>query len=978
MMKQPIEYHNFVTRLTAFCHMLRLSSAESNPTLPQHAPTPTRSRRNLPSIPAAVLAGLVAWIALGGAVAVRGQTGPAEPAAGLGRAVDAAELAGKRYADRRRATLEMWRQRDRSRQTVQDAARDSDPEIAARANWILRQWRSGALPGVADDVEALTRRGSGSALAAVLEQGAFDAVLIAVEESAGTIEFDQIKSRVARLITQRFPMYADQAYADGTAETLWKLVRAAAVDRNMAIAADDLARYLGRPNPPQPDDSAEALPRAAEAWPELERDLLRSQRALMAGRVDRAIEYARKSGDPVLTRLVQMIGGRWELLAADSFAAAESAVEEDPRVEAYAWALVGAYQADDPAGVDKAVAFLADDSVDESVTARDFRWRALALHDHVDQAIDVLAKEHPAMAARIACEASRFGRGFSVLGYPSDELSLRLDEWITAAYARQAGLPAGQLADAMERLYALARLLNHVGLRNEALRIYRRLTPRQVIVDPYGTSLRDKTIYEMHRIGRLDWVRELAVEPQENALSALMRAEIARALSTESDSFQAVLDRINDVAPDASFQTRFRIAFDLFRGKTPETFDPNEDFRRLFDALVRNPHVRRVGRRLVKSGAIGLDSEIIDLFLRHGQVELAREGLQVLSSGGDVDAMLALAANEMAVGDSAAALKWFEQAGERASRFTATDQVVTLDHGLAYAKSIAGRWVLAERAGHRQLADQFERRIRLMLTSPSLTFRKEFADYLRELKQYRLAVEVLNDLIIHVSFGGSDAPDFFRVAVSYVGALEDLKESEPQAIGELGIDPYDVVRWGDLAVLAIMNDSRYFASAFVSVPLSVRKSMLQYAIESTNGQLAQSAISRIERLDPLNIDFGERLLPKLREAEMPTIADAAFDRLFEHGKAYLRDFGTDATSLNNLAWAAAKNGRALEEALELSETAVMLQPDSVVFRDTLAELLHLTGRTAEALAIETACLLDEPDEWHLHQQIEKYRDALSR
>jgi tetratricopeptide (TPR) repeat protein len=920
---------------------------------------------------------LVAWIALAGSVPLRAQTVPADRG-GRVRPVDPAELAGKRYADRRRATLEMWRQRDRSRQAVQNAARDADPEIAARANWILRQWRSGALPGVAEDVEALTRQGSGSALAAVLEQGAFDAVLIAVEESAGTIEFDQIKSRVARLITQRFPMYVDQAYADGSEATLLKLVRATAVDRNMAIAADDLARSIGRPHPTPHGDDAGALPPAAEAWPELEKYLLRSQRALMAGRVDRAIEYARKSDDPVLTRLVQMIGGRWETLAADSFAVAESANEADARVEAYAWSLVGAYHSDDPAGVEKAVAFLADDSINESVTARDFRFRALALHDHVDQGIDVLAKEHPAMAARIACEASRFQRGFAVLGYPSDEVSLRLDDWITDAYAQQAGLPAGQLAESMERLYALARLLNHVGRRDEALQIYRRLTPRQVIVDPYGSSLRDKTIDEMQRIGKLDWVRELAVEPQENALSALMRAGIARALSTESDSFQAVLDRIKDVTPDANFQTRFRIAFDLFRGKTPAGFDPGEDFRRLFDALVRNPHVRRVGRRLVKSGAIGLDAEIIDLFLRHGQVELAREGLQVLASGGDVDAMLALAANEMARGDSEAAWKRFEEAGRLASRFTATDQVVTLDHGLTYAKSIAGRWVLAGRAGHQQLADQLERRLRLMLASPSLTFRKELADYLRELKQYRLAVEVLHDLIIHVSFGGSDAPDFFRVAVSYVGALEDLKESEPEAVSELEIDPYDVVRWGDLAVLGIMSDSRYYASAFVSVPLSVRKSMLQHAIDTENAELAQTAISRIERLDPLNIDFGERLLPKVREAGMGAVADAAFDRLFDRGRAYLGDFGTDATSLNNLAWAAAMNGRALEQALQLSETAVMLQPDSVVFRDTLAELLHLTGRTEEALAIETACLLDEPDEWHLHQQIEKYREALSR
>ncbi len=70
------------------------------------------------------------------------------------------------------------------------------------------------------------------------------------------------------------------------------------------------------------------------------------------------------------------------------------------------------------------------------------------------------------------------------------------------------------------------------------------------------------------------------------------------------------------------------------------------------------------------------------------------------------------------------------------------------------------------------------------------------------------------------------------------------------------------------------------------------------------------------------------------------------------------------------------NNRRVDEALELSQRAVDLEPDSVIFRDTLAELLHLKGDNAQALAIESACLLDEPDEWHLHEQIKKYRAAL--
>jgi predicted Zn-dependent protease len=158
----------------------------------------------------------------------------------------------------------------------------------------------------------------------------------------------------------------------------------------------------------------------------------------------------------------------------------------------------------------------------------------------------------------------------------------------------------------------------------------------------------------------------------------------------------------------------------------------------------------------------------------------------------------------------------------------------------------------------------------------------------------------------------------------------------------------------------------------------VRKTFLQHAIESKNAELANRSVRQIEAYDPLNIDFGERLLPELRKAGQEVLADEAFDRLMDCGAKHIERFGTDATALNNLAWTAAMNERQLDQALQLSKTAVMLEPDSVVFRDTLAEVLHLLGRTDQALEIESACLLDETDEWHIHEQVAKYRKLLGR
>ena len=70
------------------------------------------------------------------------------------------------------------------------------------------------------------------------------------------------------------------------------------------------------------------------------------------------------------------------------------------------------------------------------------------------------------------------------------------------------------------------------------------------------------------------------------------------------------------------------------------------------------------------------------------------------------------------------------------------------------------------------------------------------------------------------------------------------------------------------------------------------------------------------------------------------------------------------------------NAQRLPDAQRLSELAVFVEPDSAIFRDTLAEVLFLRGSKQQALQIEESCVLDDPSEWHLHAQIEKYRSAL--
>ncbi|MCA9136000.1 MAG: hypothetical protein KDB00_04555, partial [Planctomycetales bacterium] len=396
------------------------------------------------------------------------------------------QLARSRYVDRQRATLEMWRGRTLSRQAVQDAAHNPDPEIAERAEWILKQWRSGALPGVGNlSGGLLLDRGNPSALAAVLEQGAFNAVLVAVEESAGTIEYDQIKSRVAQQLTQRFPFYSDHALANGTQADLLRLMDAVAIDRNVAAATRDLSIFLGIER-----DDTNRIPSAAAVWSQTERDIYSAQLAMLDGDAQRSVEAARRAGDPVLLRITQMLVDQWDAIATEAMSGAENAATDEERVESLAWAFAAAYRTGNDALVKEVAGQLSVAQAGESEDVTNLRWRSLAIHGDVDTAINVLAVSDPAAAAKVACAASRFDRAAQLCGFELESIDRDLDQWISDAYVEQAEYPAGEIAPAMERLYSLARLLINVGDSENAIRIYRRLTPRQIIVSPYGTSLR--------------------------------------------------------------------------------------------------------------------------------------------------------------------------------------------------------------------------------------------------------------------------------------------------------------------------------------------------------------------------------------------------------------------------------------------------------------------------------------------------------
>ena len=105
------------------------------------------------------------------------------------------------------------------------------------------------------------------------------------------------------------------------------------------------------------------------------------------------------------------------------------------------------------------------------------------------------------------------------------------------------------------------------------------------------------------------------------------------------------------------------------------------------------------------------------------------------------------------------------------------------------------------------------------------------------------------------------------------------------------------------------------------------------------------------------------------------------DRAIEYYERALAGAPDDPLILNNLAWTYAEEGLRLSYALNLSMRAVKLDAESSVYLDTYAELLHLLGRHAHAVAIMRQALAHEPNDGehqaYLEGQMAKFRRALA-
>ena len=882
-------------------------------------------------------------------------------------------LSGERYSARQQAMREVWRNREGTQDAVRRAAQGSDPEVAERAQWVLDQWQRGILHDTPQ--ELLQRVDAANPMAHLMDQGLFDAVLVALEAADGTLASAVTRQQISELLSARFPFYVRTALENQQVSKLLMLLDVAADSKELALCRVQLLQLQGIDL-----QNENLLPKAAENWSREKRDETHILLLVHLGMVDEAIGLARKQVDSGLLNQCLMLESQWSELAEDAVAKArEAETGSYDSVQLWSRVLVSAERSGiEPLRVE-AINELSVVAVDEAAKTRDLRWKSLASHGQLDAALAIADQLSPDSSAAVSIAASRPARAFKVLGYPLELVDIKSEVWADQALKAQADnfknrfTPGFKpLTPEFRRLLALVRCLLSIGRDDVAWSIADRLCRSKGVLN--SVPVRAYVLSTLTMTNRREWLESLALTGDVEELSPNSKYLIAKSLNNcDVRAFDRLLKSVGTVKQDADYREQVSIVCQMFRGDTPPDYDVESGLAFLYDEIMQQLQEQQLQeQRRGQTRAVSFNLNIAKLFAIHGEPVFASRYVEAFANHGDVNAMLDLGEWELTGGRIQKAAEWFDaiQQLSRRSSFIAANRGmqgsgVVSEVDLAAIKALVGQWVIARRLEDKQLVASLRKELEHVLCSPSTSFRMAVADYLRERGEFQLAKQVYKVLLpVAVLAGGSDL-DLYEASRKYVQLTQEKH-------------PLEAARWFDLAVGRILQSTHYRPSAYITLPLLIQHWRLDGAIRASEGGAVEKSLKRLLELDPMDISFAENLLPEMRKSGMEELADSTLDGIIDAGLAYADRFSLDAMTCNNVAWVAAKNGRRLEDALSLANRAVTVKPDSAIYRDTLAEVLFLLGRTTEALQIEQACLLDDPDQWHLHEQIQKYRQALDK
>lgn len=881
-------------------------------------------------------------------------------------------LSSGTFDQRQRAMWELWRDRAANREAVRGAAGDPDPEVASRAQWILDRWRRGILPETPTD---LARRlevvSHADSLQRLLDAGLFHGARVVIEEAVQVGDRATL-DRAAAIVQRGFPFYVRAAAEQGQLAEFAGLVDPLATTAPMIICRNRLRDLLGG------SSDGPATPQAAAPDPRRPPDWEQQRAAVIAlaaaGQLEAATQLAQKAGVPELLRVCQVLARDWTALGQTQLhAAQQAAATSQPSERHWAYVLIAAARSGDAALREQAVAALSlrpeepvADAADDPLVR--LRWQVLAMHGEIDAAVQLAAATQPLLAAELLAQAGRLEEALALIELSPQEIDSRLGEWITAARLAEEEDVAGasrasEAPEPLRRLITAGRLLVQAGRRDAAWDLFASLAAAPANEEAANFSLsRALVMQALLRLNRTDWLIRIAMQSPTKGLSATDRHFLARALNVQPETLDALRVATGQLLPGDERQAA-QAALDLLRGELPANFDPKRDHQRLFDLLsMASPQVVRRSHRIDPPRPTAmLNLEIAKLFEAHGQVELAKKSLLQLAARGDLEAAFELAQVELKAGQVQVARSLYETLWQRIDQQRRDPQRLHLAHddSLAAMQASVGEAVAAARMGDRERAEQLWWQIELMACTPAAKLQDAFGAYLLEEGYDERALRIYQTLGPWMAFGSDEGLEFYTVARNHNRAIP-------------ASHPRQAAQGFDLAIVGTLESTMFYPAAYISLPAYVHRQHVLAAIQDKQPDRAEHHIAEVMRLNPIDIEFGEKIVPQLRSGGLAELADETIEQIYQAGRRHLEAFPLDLVTANNLAWILALADHRLDAALELSRRAVYFSPESTVYRDTLAEVLFRLNRGDEAIAIEQACLLDDPGQWHLHEQLRRF------
>ena len=200
-------------------------------------------------------------------------------------------------------------------------------------------------------------------------------------------------------------------------------------------------------------------------------------------------------------------------------------------------------------------------------------------------------------------------------------------------------------------------------------------------------------------------------------------------------------------------------------------------------------------------------------------------------------------------------------------------------------------------------------------------------------------------------------------------AVEALRQA-------IQLDEHHLFAHVELSNLLMAEERLAEAEIALSAAVRIQPNDRQLILDLGDCQLRQGVAERAARTFDQALAAGVvsavDIALKYHERKRP-------DRAIEYYERALTDAPDDPLILNNLAWTYAEEGQRLNYALNLSMRSVKLDAESSVYLDTYAELLHLLGRHAHAVAImrQALALDDGEHRAYLEGQMAKFRRSLA-